>query len=110
MIVAVAFLLERGRGYYPVPGYVVAVAAGRSRSRRGVRGGGHPARMDEREIVTVGIDPSDLRTLCTSWKIVTRITNDRRLANQELGQAVATCELPRPLGSIWKAGLARDRL
>jgi hypothetical protein len=70
----------------------------------------HPA-LDQRYLVTVGYYPDELRPICSSWKIVAFIHNDRHLANEELGRPIATCTLKQPLAAYWhQPDFARDVL
>jgi hypothetical protein len=66
--------------------------------------------MPERHLVTVGYYPDELRSLCTTWRVVDHIRNPLRYANEELGRPIATCTLRRPLGRIWRADFARNQL
>jgi 4-amino-4-deoxy-L-arabinose transferase-like glycosyltransferase len=70
----------------------------------------HPSSMPERHLVMVDYYPDELRRLCTSWRVVDHIRNRLDYANEELGNPVATCTLRRPLGAIWRADFARNRL
>jgi hypothetical protein len=66
--------------------------------------------MPQTHLVTVGLSRSELRRLCGSWRVVDRIRNPLRYANEELGNLVATCTLRRPLGAIWRTDFARNQL
>jgi hypothetical protein len=70
----------------------------------------HPPSMPQTHLVTVGLSRSELRRLCGSWRVVDRIRNPLRYANEELGNLVATCTLRRPLGAIWRTDFARNQL
>jgi hypothetical protein len=70
----------------------------------------HPKSLPERHLVTVGFSPGELRRLCSSWRVVDHVRNQLHYANEELGEPIATCTLRRPLGQIWRADFATDRL
>jgi hypothetical protein len=70
----------------------------------------HPHQMRQRLLLTVGYDRADLDRLCTTFRIVGRVTNRWQLDNQELHQPIATCVLSKPLGQIWSRRIATDRL
>jgi 4-amino-4-deoxy-L-arabinose transferase-like glycosyltransferase len=69
-----------------------------------------PARLPQRIVLTVGFDPSVLERLCASHRRLATIDNRWRLDNEERGRFVAVCRLRRPLGSLWRAQIADDRL
>jgi hypothetical protein len=69
-----------------------------------------PARLLQREVLTVGYDPSVLRGMCTSFRRLATIQNPYHLENEELGRIIAVCRLPQPLGDIWDSRIATDNL
>jgi 4-amino-4-deoxy-L-arabinose transferase-like glycosyltransferase len=69
-----------------------------------------PDALPQRTLVTVGVDPSVLRTLCTTFRRVATIENRWRLDNEERGRTIDVCRLPRPLGAIWNDRIATDEL
>jgi hypothetical protein len=69
-----------------------------------------PARLPQREVLTVGYDPGVLRGMCTSFRRLATIQNPYHLENEELGRIIAVCRLPQPLGDIWDSRIATDNL
>jgi hypothetical protein len=70
----------------------------------------HPRRMPQRRVLAVGYDAADLRGLCRSERVVARISNRWRIANEEQGRTIAVCALRAPLGALWATRIATDRL
>jgi hypothetical protein len=70
----------------------------------------HPRRMPERRALTVGFDQASLSGICLTVTVVARIGNPWGIANEERGRPIATCLLRRPLGQLWSADIASDRL
>jgi len=69
-----------------------------------------PARLPQREVLTVGYHPGVLRGMCTSFRRLATIQNPYHLENEELGRIIAVCRLPQPLGDIWDSRIATDNL
>ena len=61
-------------------------------------------------MVTVGYDPSVLRSLCTSFHPLATIDNPWHIDNEERGRIIALCHLPRPLQALWHDRIARNQL
>ena len=70
----------------------------------------HPQRMPQRHALVVGFNPSSLAAICASTRVVQRVNNYWRIANQEQGDTIATCTLRYPLGQLWSTHIASDRL
>jgi 4-amino-4-deoxy-L-arabinose transferase-like glycosyltransferase len=70
----------------------------------------HPQSMPQRHLLTIGFDAGSLAGICRSLRVVARIDNRWRIANQEQGRTIDTCTLRRPLGQLWQAQIATDRL
>ena len=69
-----------------------------------------PAMLPQHRILAVGIDPSQLGRLCSSWHVVARIDNAWHLGNEERGRVIARCHLRGALGALWQKEIASDRL
>ena len=69
-----------------------------------------PARLPQRHVLTVGVDASELRALCTTWRVVARIDNRWQIDNEERGHTVARCALRNTLGRLWPSQIASNRL
>ena len=69
-----------------------------------------PDALPQRTLVTVGIDPYTLRSLCTTFHRVATIENRWRLDNEERGRTIDVCRLARPLGAIWERRIATNVL
>jgi hypothetical protein len=69
-----------------------------------------PARLPQHHLLTVGVDASELRRLCSSWRAVARIENRWQIDNEERGRPIARCTLRGTLGQIWSSRIASDRL
>jgi 4-amino-4-deoxy-L-arabinose transferase-like glycosyltransferase len=70
----------------------------------------HPRRMPQRELLVVGFDPSALGAICSSTRVLATINNHWKIANEEQGRVILACKLRRPLGQLWAAQIASDRL
>jgi 4-amino-4-deoxy-L-arabinose transferase-like glycosyltransferase len=70
----------------------------------------HPPVMTERRALTVGFDQATLGRFCSAVHVVARVNNAWGIANEEQGRPIATCTLRRPLGALWSADIASDRL
>jgi hypothetical protein len=66
--------------------------------------------LPQRIVVTVGYDPSVLRSLCSSFRPLAKIDNPWHIDNEERGRIIAVCQLPEPLGTLWHDRIARDQL
>ena len=60
-----------------------------------------PRRLPQRYLVTVGIDPAMLETLCRTWHVKATIDNHAHLDNEERGRTIDSCTLRLPLGADW---------
>jgi hypothetical protein len=69
-----------------------------------------PARLPQRHVLAVGVDASELRALCTTWRAVARIDNRWQIGNEERGRTIARCALRRTLGQLWSSQIASNRL
>jgi hypothetical protein len=69
-----------------------------------------PDALPQRTLVTVGVDPFTLRSLCTTFHRVATIENRWHLDNEERGRTIDVCRLARPLGAIWDSRIATNVL
>jgi 4-amino-4-deoxy-L-arabinose transferase-like glycosyltransferase len=69
-----------------------------------------PARLPQRHVLTVGVDASELRVLCTTWRVVARIDNRWQIDNEERGHTIARCTLRSTLARLWSSQIASNRL
>jgi len=69
-----------------------------------------PDALPQRMLVTVGVDPSTLQGLCTTFHRVATVENRWRLDNEERGRTIDVCRLARPLGAIWESRIATNEL
>jgi 4-amino-4-deoxy-L-arabinose transferase-like glycosyltransferase len=70
----------------------------------------HPQRISEHQALVVGFNTSSLAAICRNTRVVARIDNYWRIANEEQGRTIATCTLRRSLGRLWSTDIASDRL
>jgi hypothetical protein len=69
-----------------------------------------PRALPQTRAVLVGFDAGDVARLCRAWRVVGRIGNRLDVDNEERGRAITTCALRRPLGALFAAEIATDRL
>jgi hypothetical protein len=67
-----------------------------------------PKALPQRFLVTVGIAAPS--TICSTWRVAARIDNRWHIANEERGRTIDTCTLRKPLGELWSASIARNKL
>ena len=60
-----------------------------------------PRLLPQRYLVTVGVDPATLDSLCSSWHAKATIDNHAHLDNEERGRTIDSCTLRQPLGTDW---------
>lgn len=69
-----------------------------------------PRSLPQTAALVVGYDRGTLAALCGRWTVVARVRMPFRLANQEQGEPIASCELRKPLELLWRRYLARTAL
>jgi 4-amino-4-deoxy-L-arabinose transferase-like glycosyltransferase len=70
----------------------------------------HPQHMPQRHLLVVGYSANSLSGICRDVRVVARIDNRWRIANEEQGRTIVICALRRPLGQLWSTRIASDRL
>src|ERR1019366_6756452 len=70
----------------------------------------HPQHMPQRHLLVVGYSANSLSGICRDVRVVARIDNRWRIANEEQGRPIVICALRRPLGQLWSTRIASDRL
>jgi hypothetical protein len=62
-----------------------------------------PKQLASRNVVVVGYDKASLRSLCTRYRVVTRVQIPYGVNNDEAGEPIVTCTLPSGgLDAVWE--------
>jgi hypothetical protein len=69
-----------------------------------------PASLPQRRALLVGFEAATVRSLCARHRLLGKIGNRYRLANEELGARLVACRLRAPLGELWETRIATDQL
>jgi Dolichyl-phosphate-mannose-protein mannosyltransferase len=69
-----------------------------------------PPSLPERFALLVGFGPAGVGELCARSRVLATIDNRLHLGNEERGRTITACRLKRPLGGLWSADIATDRL
>jgi 4-amino-4-deoxy-L-arabinose transferase-like glycosyltransferase len=69
-----------------------------------------PRALPQTHAILVGFDADDAARLCRSSRVVGRIGNRLGVDNEERGRTLTACVLRRPLGELFEAEIATNRL